>query len=278
MKNILFVLCLLALVAMPAYAQTESFTAPSGYAVWAIDLNVPPYTDGTVTIHLYNGDTITAPFSYQQNGIIPTSMDAEASIGSSATKSFTYAVPLNLQIQIWNGDNVTYARQLKLGYGQAGGVWNNVMETTIAASPIQSFTVVADNNVGVKPQTVKYSDAEAQLNPPEGFDLIALLTYYTPLIVTIFASLIYWLKFLFIDNLVLVVALYLTGTMAYAINTSSNIFTFYKTWFRQQAAMFTFIANSFSITFQIVTQVAMVVGTAISGIAGVLIQALIKLI
>ena len=31
--------------------------------------------------------------------------------------------------------------------------------------------------------------------------------------------------------------------MAYAINTSRNIFAFYKTWFKQQRALFEFIVN-----------------------------------
>ncbi len=54
-------------------------------------------------------------------------------------------------------------------------------------------------------------------------------------------SLFYWLKFFFIDNLVLTVALYLSISMAYAANTARDIFDFFKRFFRFQRTFFEFI-------------------------------------
>jgi hypothetical protein len=51
------------------------------------------------------------------------------------------------------------------------------------------------------------------------------------------------IKFFFIDNLLLVVALWISVTMAYSAISSSNIFGFYKKFFRYQKALFNFVTQ-----------------------------------
>ena len=126
-KYLLGILVIVLLVS-PALAQTVSFTAPAGKAVWAININAPYGSTGTILIHQTNGATTTALWSYTgYPGIAVTQ------IGSDMN-SFTYYVPTNLVMQIWNGDNATLARQLKLGSGEIKGLWNNVGQTTIAVT------------------------------------------------------------------------------------------------------------------------------------------------
>lgn len=52
-----------------------------------------------------------------------------------------------------------------------------------------------------------------------------------------------WLKFFFIDNLLMTVALYLAISMAYTAATSKNIFVFYKRFFSDQRKFFEFILS-----------------------------------
>ena len=83
----------------------------------------------------------------------------------------------------------------------------------------------------------------------------------------VFESLIYWLNLLFVENLILTASLYMAGSMAYAANTSRDIFTFYKTWFRQQKALFEFMAQGFATAFQIVTQTVQVITSVVGALA-----------
>ena len=84
---------------------------------------------------------------------------------------------------------------------------------------------------------------------------------------SIFFSAAWWLKFLFVDNLMLTVSLYFSGTMAYAMLSTRNIFVFYKVWFRQQKAFFEFMVNMASGVVSIVAQIG---GLAISGASSIL--------
>lgn len=66
-------------------------------------------------------------------------------------------------------------------------------------------------------------------------------------------SLMVWIKFLFIDNLLLVIALWIAVTMAYAAITSvGNIFGFYKKFFKLQRALLTLIMELWNYFIQII--------------------------
>lgn len=57
-------------------------------------------------------------------------------------------------------------------------------------------------------------------------------------------STIYWLKFFFVDNLLMTVALYISITMAFAARASrGNIAKFLRTWFKDQVGLFKFIIS-----------------------------------
>jgi len=83
----------------------------------------------------------------------------------------------------------------------------------------------------------------------------------------IFFGAAWWLKFLFVDHISLTVSLYLTGSMAYAMNTCRNIFIFYRVWFRQQRAMFEFIVGMASATISIAQNIG---GLAIAGASSII--------
>jgi hypothetical protein len=62
-----------------------------------------------------------------------------------------------------------------------------------------------------------------------------------------------WIKFFFIDNLVMTVSLYLAITMAYAAATSKNIFMFYRKFFSDQRKLFEFIFGLWRVLIEIVS-------------------------
>ena len=267
-KHILLLLCcMLALIPL-ASAQTETFTAPSDQAVWAVYITSPVGTTGTITLTQANGDTVSGSWSYVAG--LPAS-EFTASVGSSGDRSFQYIVPLNTIFGIWNGENTTYDREIKFGIGQTRGIWNAVGSTTIDRAVITGYTITADQQITIDRELISRSSAAAALAETNDGNLVTLLENYGPLVVSIFTSLIYWLKFLFVDNLIVTVLLYMTGTLAYAANSSRNIFQVYKTWFKQQKALFEFASQGFNTVFQIITQVAAIIGRAMGAAANIAI-------
>ncbi len=67
-------------------------------------------------------------------------------------------------------------------------------------------------------------------------------------------GLFWFIKFFFIDNLLLVIALYISITMAYAaIVSGGNIFIFYRRFFGLQSMMIRFIAEMWNYLIQIIS-------------------------
>ena len=252
-------------------AQTETFTATSDQAVWAIYITSSVGTSGTITLTQANGDTVSGSWSYPYS-LLSSTYTAE--VGGSGSRSFTYIAPTNtlpVVLGIWNGENTTYDREIKFGVGQARGIWNVVGSTTIDRAVITGYTISADQQVTIERELISRSSAAAALSETNDGNLVTLLENYGPLVVSIFVSLIYWLKFLFVDNLVVTVLLYMTGSLAVAANSSRSIFQVYKTWFRQQRALFEFVSQGFNTVFQIVTQVAAIIGRAMGAAANIAI-------
>ena len=256
----LFIVLLLTLVYIPAAsAYGYDYTAPSGYCVWAINFDIPDDSTGTITMTQANGQTVTATW---ERGGLPMS-HVSSTIGSDSG-SFDLFPVVPLYGSIWNGENTTKARQLKMGTGLVQGGWSRVIQTTIDPAVITSYYISSTKPITATQDLMVTTSAVKALGSTDSdTDLVALLKALIPMAVMVFMSLLWWLKFLFIDNLILVVALYLTGSMAYSILTSRSIFKFYERWFKQQKALFEFISNGFNTTLQIITQIAAIVTTPI---------------
>lgn len=273
MKSLLLVLTSLIVIAAiipAASAYGYDYTAPSGYCVWAINFNIPDDSTGTITMTQANGQIVTA--TWDRTGLPMSSISS--SIGSETGYFAMYPV-IPAYGSIWNGENTTYARQLKMGTGLIQGGWSRVIQTTIDPAVITNYRISSTKPITASQDLMETTSAVKALSATdEGTDLVALLKALIPMAVMVFMSLLWWLKFLFIDNLILVVALYLTGSMAYSILTSRSIFKFYERWFKQLKALFEFISNGFNTSLQIITQIAAIVTTPI-GAATTLIGAAI---
>lgn len=263
MKTLLFVVASLIFVAAiipAASAYGYQYTAPSGYCVWAINFDIPDDSQGSITINQANGQTTTA--TWIREGLPYNSI--ATTIGSDSESFSTYPL-IPVYGSIWNGENTTYSRQLKFGSGLVRGGWYRVIQTTIDPAVITSYQISSTKPISASQDLMETESAVKELGKgdPSDTDLIALLKAAIPMLVGVFMALLWWLKFLFVDNLVLVICLYLTGSMAYTILTSRNIFKFYERWFKQQKALFEFVSNGFNTTIQIITQVAAIVTTPI---------------
>jgi hypothetical protein len=64
---------------------------------------------------------------------------------------------------------------------------------------------------------------------------------------------VFWIiKFFFIDNLLLIIALWISVSMAYAATSSANIFIFYKKFFGLQRALVDFIITLWRVLWEII--------------------------
>ena len=266
MKKLILLLAVLCMLILPVTAYTTSYTAPSDKAVWGIDFDAPYGSTGDITLTLEDGSVVEGSWSY--TGIMPTTADLELD-GKTSAYSYFIPIPTPLRVSLWNGDNSTYGREIKLGYGQNALIWNNVLTTSIKNSPTVGYTIVSSHQVTVARELKDRDTARKQLSAGDPYEgsILDMLFEQMDTIMSIFFGAAYWIKFLFVDHITLTIALYLTGSMAYAINTSRDIFAFYKTWFRQQKAMFEFIVNIASLTVSLVAQIG---GLAISGTGSIL--------
>ena len=266
MKKIILLLAVLCMLILPATAYTTSYTAPADKAIWGIDFDAPYGSTGDITLTLEDGSVIEGSWSYTGFAPLTAELDLE---GETATHQYWISVPVPLKIAVWNGDNSTYGREIKLGYGQAAGIWNDVLTTSILNSPTVGYTIVSSQPVTVVNELKDREDARAQLSSGDPYEgsLLDLFFEEFNTLTSIFLGAAYWLKFLFVDHIALTISLYFSGSRAYAMLTSRNIFIFYKTWFRQQRAMFEFIVNMASATVSIVAQIG---GLAIAGASSII--------
>jgi len=265
MRKLILLLAVLCMLILPATAYTTSYTAPDDRAVWGIDFDAPYGSTGDITLTLEDGSVVEGTWSY--TGFTPITADLELE-GKTSTYSYFVPIPFPLKIGVWNGDNNTYGREIKMGYGQTKA-WNKVLTTSIQNSPTVGYTITSSQPVTVTRQLMDREEAQARLSSGDPFDgsLIDLLWQQSETLMSIFFGAAWWLKFLFVDHIILTVSLYFTGSMAYAMLSSRNIFIFYRVWFRQQRAMFEFIVNMASATVSIVAQIG---GLAVAGASSII--------
>ena len=246
-KYLLGILVIVLLVS-PALAQTVSFTAPAGKAVWAININAPYGSTGTILIHQTNGATTTALWSYTgYPGIAVTQ------IGSDMN-SFTYYVPTNLVMQIWNGDNATLARQLKLGSGEIKGLWNNVGQTTIAAYPIDSYTITSSSDITTSNEIISVSEAVKNLTP-ENNDAVGYILSLVGAFIGFLKALFFWIGFFFVTGIAMITALYIAITGAVSFGSGKNIFVALRKFFKYQRSYVEFIIYLWNTMIQIASYI-----------------------
>lgn len=253
MRRFLFILIMASLLAMPACAVKYNYTAPDDQAIWAVDMSFPPETTGTIILKQSNGDLTAGTISYTG---FPTTYANIALQGDTSSGSyFVTGSMIDLKVSVWNGENSTYSRKLQMGYGQVSRIWNDVVSADIEQYPITEIFLDTSQEIEIDVEYIAYTEAMKNLTRDDSTDWLSAILEYGTAVKDIFFALMFWAKFLFVENLVMVVSLYLTGTMAYAMHTSKNIFVFYKTWFKQQGQLWHFIATLFSTIIGIVGQI-----------------------
>ena len=246
MRAAIVIFCMTMILIAPALAESYSFTAPSDEAIWSMSMVAQSGAFGTFTETLSDGSTVSGSFSYA--GFPPT---ATVGIGgdSANTLYVTGIAGAPLYMKIWNGDNTTDGRVIRMGYGQINGIWNNVVAANIPRSPTTSFSATYTGSVSFTPDTISYDKAQEQL--AENTDLLRSLKAWADWLLTILPDaknfvedLLYWIRFFFVDNLLMIVALFLAVPMAFAAkNSKGNPERFLRQYFKTLKGFFVFIMS-----------------------------------
>jgi hypothetical protein len=234
-------------------------------AVYYIVLTVP--TNGNVQFTLFYGTTGSVSGSassmtswIQEGDLLPKTTSTVTLDGTS--KSYTYwdvdgHVDLNIVQHYTNTSTKT--RRIAIFSSDYGKYDNALAVTYDLPAGSQSATIYKIHFTSSAPIEIEYRHAPADIvlkavtNTGEGgvaefleeikqIMLLATATFNSAL--EFGASLFYWLRFFFIDNLMLIIGLYLSVSMALAARASrGHIGKFFRVFLNDQRKLFEFILS-----------------------------------
>jgi hypothetical protein len=223
-----------------------------GKAFHKISVDLGTGTTVNFTLTYGNGDTVSGWMKYTNDGFYQ--QHSETAIGGDVSV-FDY---VGVQ-EIGRIDVVGYARNYTVDdtdYTTGFIVYDTVFGLTqfnamayypvsgVSDNVIYKFQITSDQPVAV----TYYTDTRAMVGEwanktQEGIisDWIALAGQYATAIYGFIVGIFWILKFFFIDNLLLIIALWISVTMAYAAISSRDIFGFYRKFFKLQKSLLDFV-------------------------------------
>lgn len=245
--TILFTIALLVLCIIPASAQVVTYNSPNDLAIYEILMSCDYPTTATIDLHLSDGSTIPASWSYQAKSIVGFYDGSESIITlDGVTESQTRVINTKLYVNIQTGSNLTEFKgnTLIMGAGQYWGITDVSVKKYGLSSPIIGFTINSDSEVTYE---VKENTRSATENALKSGSLAAIIELYTKVFWVVYdfiVELAYWLQYFFVDNLAMIVALFLAVPMAFAAkNSRGNPEKFLRQYFKTLKGFFEFVLS-----------------------------------
>jgi hypothetical protein len=220
-----------------------------GDAIQRITMDIPTGTVLNFTLFYGNASTVSGWMVYTNDGFF--TQYSEVAIGGDAQGYSYWGFEEAGRIDI-----IGYARNYTTETEYTSGimvydalrVWTDHM----AYYPVSGSSIIAIYKfeyTSTRPVVVNYyTNTRANVEKAArttllgaGSEWIALAQKYAGSTVAFIVGLFWILKFFFIDNLLLVIALWISVSMAYSAITSPNIWGFYKKFFKTQKALLDFI-------------------------------------
>jgi len=256
-RKLIICAILITIITVPVFAQSVTVSPPSGQAIESLTIGSNEGTSGTITFYCNDGSTIQGTWSYLTTFSVLDHSTIRAfhiSMGSDST-STTFITPGKLFIKFYQTKALLNGSQgiIRAGYGQVENLYYNDLETNSLLSPVIKVTFTADQDVGYTPEYWSLSDAEGNVAVPT--DILRTLNEWKDYIFGFLPSarafideLFYWLKFFFIDNLEMIVALFLAVPMAFAAkNSRGNPEKFLRQYFKTLKGFFEFTLHIWTI-------------------------------
>ena len=267
-----------------SYGTSYSYSAYSiGDRISRIQFTVD--TGQRVDFTLYYGGNLTVTGSAENSitsiglcGFVPCPMTTSIITLNGVSKSYTYGdiQPLfDFDIAgygINNTNQQTGFLAYDVGYGFTSGLSSQSNDlavffpvsniagnliTRVDLNGTQTFTVYIDHGPAKDVAAIVSTGLAETVNEWVSF-IIQIGGFLKDFLISLFI----WLRFLFVDNLMLTIALYISVTMAYSAASSKNIFQFYQKFFKFQRSMFDFMISMWHAVFGLVSSIVGAMGSA----------------
>ena len=247
MRKLIFIALVLMACIVPAMAQVVNYNSPEDKAIYEILISCDYPTTATIDLQLLDGTTVPASWSYQAKSILGFYDGSESIITlDGQTESETRFLNTRLYLNIQTGSNFTEFKNNRviMGASQYWGIMDISVEKYGLTSPIIGFTINSDNEVTYE---VKEQSRDGTTKALKSGSLDELIKFYTGIFWNVYDFLIAlfdWLKFFFVDNLLLIVALFLSVPMAFAAkNSRGNPEKFFRQYFKSVRGFFDFMLS-----------------------------------
>jgi hypothetical protein len=245
--------------------STSFDASPEGKAVLETYFIVPSEGQVDFTLYYGTGSTVSGYMeNHHESGIFGFAYTNSTVSINGVTKSYTYGdvVPLTeLTITGYayetNNNSVTGFLVSSYDYG---GFLGNDLAAFYSVSSIQNNLIYRIDATGTDsfsmeiveaPQST-VTDAVSRSVFDAFNDWVNFAMGIARQLMDFVLMLFGIIKFLFIDNVLLVIALWISVTMAYSAISSKDIFGFYTKFFRYQRALLDFIVGLWNILVQII--------------------------
>lgn len=248
MRKLIFIVLVLLVCIVPAIAQTITYNCPEGMAIYELQMIGNSPTSATFQLNRQDGSSTSGSWSYQPYFIFDYPVATTASISLDGdSETTTFVTPGQLYVSLYPSRNLTELAETRLimGAGQSGAMNNIAVEKYGVTSPIIGFTIIADNEITYTKTEDSVKTVSQNLNSA-GLDEVMDLIYSSVwLAIDFIIALIYWVKFLFTkENLLLIIALFLSVPMAFAAkNSRGNPEKFFRQYFKSVRGFFDFVLS-----------------------------------
>lgn len=267
----------IAQVIAPGYPSVFSYTCDPDEAISIIQFDLPINSVTNFTAYYGVDQSVTGWMIYRPAGAFGVSY-SEVSIGDDVySETFPDAQVLGYALTK-NVEFVSYARNvtgtnIDVGfavYAQGYGLFSNEIAfyevENLPANLITGISFVSDSDIGTIVTTNKYDrlatfvsettydhTSEALLEPVQMW--LDFAVGIGSALYDFVTALFYWIKFLFIDNLLTTVALYMAITMAFAARSArGSPARFLRSWISDQRKFFLFMIALWNLLLDLISK------------------------
>ena len=249
MRRLLTFFILVSLLVAPAFAQTVTYACPSDKAIYTLNFEGNSPVDATFKLFRADGSMTSGSWTYEPYtfdvfgiGIYDGYKTTITLDGVSAET--THVSPNSIKINLYPARNLTELAENRLimGAGQIWGVNDVTVEKYGVNSPIVGFKVIADSEITYKYREDARKTIAGNLASQNAGEIMEIIYSTITTAISFLIDLGYWLKFFFIDNLTMILALFLAVPMAFAAkNSRGNPEKFMRQYFKTLRGFFEFI-------------------------------------
>ena len=234
-----------------------------GDAIMLVHFKVPAGSTATYTIYYYGGDISGTASTYFNVSILPPTTTTSVITLEGVTKQYNY-LDTNPEYDYFlsgYAKNISNEAPGIIVYNAGYGSFDNDLAIfyevgSASSSLIYRFEISCPDEFDID---ITYAKTEAVAAASDktwleiayewmalGIDIAIALKDFVWLLFD-------WIYFFFVENLVMIVALYLALTMAFAAHSSRNIFQFFSKFFGYQKKLFEFVIGLWRVIVEIIS-------------------------